>query len=160
MPYSKVKDKTSVPVPQVLAWSSNPESDSIGTGYIIMEHIPGVALNDVWGQMTKLQHMNFIERLGGFVKQLCALNFGAFGSLYLNTEHKPSNTHPIDGEYCIGPNCGRQFWGHNDDQTAQTAVPLGLQGPCELFIQSCCMSISADFTKGKACLPSSQISLI
>jgi hypothetical protein len=123
-----------------------------------MEHIPDVALKDIWSQMTRVQHIGFIERLGGLVKQLCALDFGAFGPLYLNTADKPSNAHPINEEYCIGPHCDRQFWRLNDDQTAQTAVPLGLQGPCELFIQSCCMSISADFAKGKICLLFSQIS--
>lgn len=130
----KVRSKTSVPVPKVLAWSANSESDSVGTDYIIMEHIPGVALNNVWSEMTKVQHINLIERIGGLVKQLCALDFGAFGSLYLNTADKPSSTHPISEEYCIGPHCGRQFWRLNDDQTAQTTVPLGLQGPRELFI--------------------------
>lgn len=93
----KVKDKTSMPVPKVLAWCSRPESGSVGSKYIIMEHIPGVALNNVWSKMTKVQHIHLIERIGGLDKQLCALDFGAFGSLYPNTEDKPSNTHAIDG---------------------------------------------------------------
>lgn len=98
-----------------------------------MEHVPGVALNEVWSQMTKVQNIDFIERLGTLAKELCALNFGALGSLYLNTADKPSRTHHIDEQYCIGPHCGRQFWGYNDDQTIQAAVPLGLQGPCKRF---------------------------
>lgn len=103
----------------------------MGVEYIIMEHIPGVALKDVWSQMTEVQHIEFIERIGALVKELCALNFGAFGSLYLKAADQPPNTHPIDGEYCIGPHCGRQFWGYNDDHTIQAAVPLDLQGPCK-----------------------------
>ena len=127
----QVKSKTGVPVPKVLAWSSKPDSDSVETEYIIMEHIPGVALNEVWSQMTKVQNIDFIERLGSLVKELCALIFGALGSLYLNTADKPPRTHYIDEQFCIGPHCGRQFWGYTDDQTIQAAVPLGLQGPCK-----------------------------
>lgn len=52
-----------------------------------MEHIPGIALKDVWSQMTKLQHIDFIERMGALVKELCALDFGAFGSLYLKVQN-------------------------------------------------------------------------
>jgi hypothetical protein len=150
-----------VPVPQVLAWSSGSESGSVGIEYIIMEHVSGVALKDVWSQMTELQHIEFIESIGGLMKELCALDFGALGSLYLNIADKPPGAQPIDGEYCIGPHCGRQFWGYNDDQTTQTAVPLGFQGPCKFYIQRRSMSALADFLmKGETCPPFSQISLI
>lgn len=73
-----------------------------------MEHIPGVALNEIWSQMTKLQHIDLIERMGGLAKELCALEFCAFGCLYLNTAGNPSDTHPVGEEYCIGPHCGKQ----------------------------------------------------
>ncbi|WPH00052.1 Hypothetical protein R9X50_00287500 [Acrodontium crateriforme] len=99
-----VKGKTSVPVPRVLSWNSNPESGLVGIEYIIMEHVSGVALKDVWGQMTELQHIEVIESLGNL-------------------------THPVDEDYCIGPHCGRQFWGYDDDQTTKATVPFGFQGP-------------------------------
>jgi hypothetical protein len=123
----KVKSKTSLPIPRVLAWNSRSDSDPVSIDYIIMEHVSGVALNEIWSQTTKVQHIDLIERLGGLTKELCALDFGALGSLYLNTADKPPETHHIDEEYCIGPHCGRQFWGYDDDQTAQAMVPLGLQ---------------------------------
>ncbi|KAK5689299.1 hypothetical protein LTR17_026357 [Elasticomyces elasticus] len=94
-----------------------------------MEHVSGVALNDIWSQMPEVQHIEFIECMGKLIKELCALDFRALGSLYLNTADKPPGAHPIDEEYCIGPHCGRQFWGYNDDQTTQAAIPLGFQGP-------------------------------
>lgn len=130
MPRNKVKSKTHVPVPQVLSWSSKPESSRVGTEYIIMEHLSGIALKDVWGQMTELQHIEFIQSIGQMMKELCALDFGALGSLYLNTADQPARTHPIDDNFCIGPHCGRQFWGYNDDVTTQVAAPSGYQGPC------------------------------
>jgi hypothetical protein len=149
-----------VPVPQVLAWSSKSGSGSVGIEYIIMEHVSGVALKDTWTQMTELQHIEFIESIGRFVKELCTLNFRAFGSLYLNTADKPSGAHTIDDEYCIGPHCGRQFWGYNDDLATQVALPLGFQGPCEFASSIASLSMSAEFLQGKACLLFSQISLI
>ena len=154
----EVKSKTSLLIPRAIAWGSKAEDDSIGTDYIIMEHVSGVALNEIWSQMTEVQHIDFIERLGRLAKELCTLEFNAFDSLYLNTADKPSNTHAIDEEYCIGPHCGRQFWGYNDDQTTQAAVTLGLQGPCKSQIQLRFMSMLADPSKGKICLPFSQIS--
>lgn len=155
----KVKDKTSVPVPQVLAWSSESESGSVGTEYIIMEHVSGVALNDHWSQMTELQQIQLIKSIGILVRELCALNFTAYGSLYLNTAaEKPSEAHAIDDEYCIGPHCGRQFWGYNDDLGTQVAIPLGFQGPCEFAFSFAFSSISAEPLQGKPCLPCSQIS--
>lgn len=126
-----MRHKTHVPVPRVLAWSSKPESDSVGIEYIIMEHVSGVALKDIWGQMTELQHILIIESVGKLLKELCALDFGALGSLYLNTADKPSGTLLVDEEYCLGPHCGRHLWGYQDDHTTKAAVPTGLQGPCK-----------------------------
>jgi hypothetical protein len=103
----------------------------VGIEYIVMEHVSGVALKDTWSQMTELQQIELIESTGTLMKELCALDFGAFGSIYLNTADKPTGAHPIDDEYCIGPHCGRQFWGYNDDLATQVAIPRGSQGPCE-----------------------------
>ncbi|KAK6381113.1 hypothetical protein LTR81_027610 [Elasticomyces elasticus] len=75
-----------------------------------MEHVSGVALNDIWSQMSEVQHIEFIECMGKLAKELCALDFRALGSLYLNTADKPPGAHAVDEEYCIGPHCGRQFW--------------------------------------------------
>lgn len=102
----------------------------MGIEYVIMEHVSGVALKDIWGRMTELQHFELIESVAGLVKELCALDFRAFGSLYFNTAEKPTGSLPIDEEYCIGPHCGRQFWGYNNDLTIQDTIPLGSQGPC------------------------------
>ena len=93
----EVRSETSVPIPKVLAWSSKSDSSSVGAEYIIMEHIPGVALNEVWRKMTKLQHFNLIERMGGLVKQLCALEFGAF-VLSISTQRTNRRAHSLSIE--------------------------------------------------------------
>jgi len=109
--------------------------------YIIMEHVSGVTLTGVWSQMTELQHVEFIEYMGGLVKEICYLDFGALGSICLNVADKPARTQPIDKDYCIGPHCGRQFWGCNGDQKTQPAIPLGFQGPCKCNVQHPFVSI-------------------
>ena len=114
----------------------------MGIEYIIMEHVSGVALKDTWGRMTELQHIELIESVAGLVKELCALNFGAFGSLYFSTAEKPAGALPIDEEYCIGPHCGRQFWGQNNDLTIQNTIPLGSQGPCTFVSSILLISVS------------------
>lgn len=45
--YDEARSKTSVPVPPVLAWGSNSGSSLVGIEYIIMEHVPGLALKDI-----------------------------------------------------------------------------------------------------------------
>lgn len=90
----KVKSKTRVPVPRILAWSSKPEGGMVGIEYIIMEHVSGVTSKGVWSQMTELQHVEFIESMGGLVKELCYLDFGALGSLYLNVADGPQGRSP------------------------------------------------------------------
>jgi hypothetical protein len=120
-----------MPVPQVLAWNSKPDTGSVGTEYIIMEHVSGVPLKTIWSRMTEVQHFELIASMGKLIKELCALDFGSFGSLYFNTAGKPPGTHPIDGKCCIGPHCGRYFWGCNDDMKPQAAVSTGFQGPCK-----------------------------
>jgi hypothetical protein len=107
-----------VPVPQVLAWNSKHESGPVGTEYVIMEHVSGIPLKNMWSRMTEVQHIELIGSMGKLFEELCTLEFGSFGSLYLNAADKPPGTYPIDEKYCIGPNCGRQFWVHNDDTTA------------------------------------------
>lgn len=76
-----MKDRTHVPVPQVLAWSSTSGSDPVGIEYIIIEHVSGIALTDVWSQMSELQQIELIESIGKMAKDLCALDFEVFGSV-------------------------------------------------------------------------------
>jgi hypothetical protein len=96
-----------------------------------MEYVSGVPLKTMWSRMTEVQHIELIASMGKLIKELCALDFGWLGSLYFNTADKPPGTHPIDEKYCIGPHCGRHFWGYNDDMTTQARVSAGFQGPCK-----------------------------
>jgi len=130
-----VREKTNIPVPNVLAWSVETETGPVGAEYMIMDAVPGVPLKDVWSQMTGLQHIQCIESLGKIAKELCSLDFAAFGSLYLNTANMPTEADPLDGKYCIGPHCARQHWGCGVDKSGAFSVPRGCQGPCESVLR-------------------------
>ncbi|RAQ44971.1 hypothetical protein AFGD_008158 [Aspergillus flavus] len=57
-----VRAHTAVPVPNVIAWSSD-ASNPIGSEYILMEKARGRQLVDVWGDMNQLQGFKFIKNL-------------------------------------------------------------------------------------------------
>ncbi|THX69793.1 hypothetical protein D6D08_05922 [Aureobasidium pullulans] len=124
-----VREKTNVPVPKILAWSAEAETNSVGAEYMVMEAAPGVPLNDLWGQMTNLQHIECIESIGRITKELCSLKFANFGSLYFNGLDRPVGAVPLDEKYCIGPNCARQHWGYGQVKHTQSIVLEGRQGP-------------------------------
>lgn len=100
--------------------------------------------------MSELQHIECIESVGTIAKDLCALSFGGFGSLYLNAGDRPPGTQQIEQGYCIGPHCGQRFWGYNDDQTIQAAVPRDLQGPCRCFTYQFFVLVPANLLKGRS----------
>jgi len=99
---------------------------------MIMNAVSGVPLNEIWSQMTSLQHIECIESIGKVAKELCTLDFAAYGSIYLNKPHKPSETLPLNEDYCIGPHCARQHWGYDGVGNKRSSnVPTGCQGPCK-----------------------------
>jgi ABC-type antimicrobial peptide transport system permease subunit len=51
-----------VPVPKVLAWSSNAENE-VGAEYIIMEKVQGIQLKEVWDVMPSTQKCRFLADL-------------------------------------------------------------------------------------------------
>jgi hypothetical protein len=124
-----------VPVPEVLAWSLEAESNSVGAEYMVMEAAPGVPLKDVWNQMTGLQHIQCIQSIGKVAKELCSLNFTEFGSLYFNDPEKPAGAIPLDKTYCIGPNCARQHWGYDGENAVRSNMLEERQGPCKSSFQ-------------------------
>lgn len=127
-----VRENTSVPVPKVLAWSTETESSSVGAEYMITDAAPGVPLKDVWNQMTGLQHIECIRSIASIAKELCGLEFTTLGSLYLDTPNKPPGCIPLDGKYCVGPHCARQHWGYDGvGKRKELDTSEGCQGPCK-----------------------------
>lgn len=94
---------TSVPVPKVIGWSSD-SSNPVGSEYILMEKASGKQLFQVWGEMNQLQQFSLIKSLVQLESQLAAMQFPAYGSLYLwDSVSQLDSVVPIDDKYCLGP---------------------------------------------------------
>ncbi|KAF9651927.1 hypothetical protein BDM02DRAFT_3202718 [Thelephora ganbajun] len=106
---SYIREHTSVPIPRVIAHSSTTENE-LGCEWILMERVPGVALETVWSDMDLEMKGGETKLIAGFVKQLRDLrrHFTAVGNLYFREDIDTSNAAvrvvPVDDEkYVLGP---------------------------------------------------------
>ncbi|KAM5437911.1 hypothetical protein MaudCBS49596_006474 [Microsporum audouinii] len=103
-----VRTHTKIPVPRVLAWSSDPKNP-IGAEYIIMEKAKGVQLTRVWEGLPDTSRLEIIKSLVLVEKQLLSLQFPAYGNLYFRRSIPNLPQIPLDkdvdpsGRYCVGP---------------------------------------------------------
>ncbi|ROW04488.1 hypothetical protein VMCG_05038 [Cytospora schulzeri] len=105
-----LREKTNIPIPQVLDWSDDP-LNPVGTEYIIMEHVSGIQLQQHWPEMTSFQRMDCVRNLADLVKQMHDLDFPAYGSIYFNDGLvSSSNSVRLDTRFCIGPNSGSRYF--------------------------------------------------
>ncbi|KAK4235375.1 phosphotransferase enzyme family-domain-containing protein [Achaetomium macrosporum] len=76
-----VRRHTSMPVPRVIAFSSSDENE-LGYEWMLMEMMPGEPVRKVWDAMPAAARVRFFAELAAHVKQLVALRFSKFGSIY------------------------------------------------------------------------------
>ncbi len=129
-----VREYTTVPVPKILAWNDD-ALNPVGAEYIIMENAPGVQLYKVWDEIQDYHRLRLIESLTKMEHQLAAIQFPAYGGLYLrHSFSNPSEYIPLDPlmdstrSYCIGPQCGPSW----TDGTSHADIQKDIDaGPCE-----------------------------
>jgi aminoglycoside phosphotransferase (APT) family kinase protein len=110
-----VRQHTSVPVPEVYAWSSDP-ANPVGAEYIIMEKVAGVPVFKLWGEMSQSVRLGLIKQLTIFERELSSIQFPAYGSLYLRSFRRnlpewralDSDVDP-SASYCIGRSSDRSY---------------------------------------------------
>jgi hypothetical protein len=126
-----VRENTSIPVPVVLDWNDSPEN-SVGSGYIIMEHVAGVQLVKEWPKMDPLQHLGCVKDLTGYLRETTRLVFPAYGSIYFDTAPlRSSQKIPLKNGYCIGPVTSPEYWpGAPDEKRFYLRRPPN-RGPCK-----------------------------
>ncbi|KAL3422795.1 hypothetical protein PVAG01_04542 [Phlyctema vagabunda] len=108
-----VRSHTSIPVPHILDWSDD-SSNAIGSEYIIMNHVEGVQLQQRWATMSGSQYTRCVQSVCMTMKQLAALEFPAYGSLYFkDAPIDPSLKVPFADGLCIGPHCSTTYWDHS-----------------------------------------------
>ncbi|KAH3943357.1 hypothetical protein HBH53_176480 [Parastagonospora nodorum] len=118
---------TSIPVPRVLAWSSDP-SNPVGAEYIIMEKASGVQLFNTWGTMSDSDRFELVQHITELEGELASICFPASGSLYLReslakdeAQFELSRDADPSQKFCIGPSCERQWNSQSEEDT--TIVP-------------------------------------
>jgi hypothetical protein len=125
---------TSIPVPDVLAWSSDP-SNPVGAEYMILEKCPGRQLHTVWGELDELRRFELVKTIADFDGQLASIKFPVNGSLYLRA-FGPENSVALDtpkgpqGVYCIGP-IFNDSWLRDTEPVKNKEMEAG---PCKLLI--------------------------
>ena len=113
--------------------------NSIGTEYIIMEHAPGVQLHGKWPEMNPVQHMRCVRALAKTIKSMAALSFPAYGSIYFaDAQLDPHRTIPL-GDFCIGPNCMREYWDCNPGESRYYQQRKLNNGPCKFPCEKFCL---------------------
>jgi hypothetical protein len=132
---------TQIPVPKVLAWSSDP-SNTVGAEYIIMEKAPGVPLSEKWEGMPESDQFRLIRQLTMLEGELTAIQFPASGSLYLRETLGENDTynaleHDADPaqKFCVGPSCARDWY--TQHETASPHLHSN-KGPCGFVLRLCC----------------------
>ena len=111
-----VQRHTKIPIPALLDWSDDP-TNPIGSAYIIMEHVGGVTLQEVWDGLPLDKKVKTIGAICSSIAPISKLNFPAYGSLYfidmafidVDSKQKLEN----DSTFCVGPHCRSTFWDCN-----------------------------------------------
>jgi len=126
-----VRSKTTIPLPKVIAWSDN-KTNPIGAEYIFMEHAIGVQLHDRWDDMSSYDHVRLIQNASLMIKQMAAIDFSGYGSLYF-TDAPIDDVHKkaIGDGFCIGPHCGALYWNSAPGETSLYGASSADHGPCE-----------------------------
>ena len=83
-----LKEKTSIPVPRVIAWESSIATD-LGFEWILLENIEGVALDKLWRGMPWDSKVRLVAALAPLLGQLRDHKFDEIGSLYFNGREEP-----------------------------------------------------------------------
>ena len=85
---SYLREKTSIPVPRVIAWDSSVVTD-LGFEWILLEKIEGVALYEVWRGMSWDSKVRLVAALPALLGQLHDHKFDEIGSLYFSGREEP-----------------------------------------------------------------------
>jgi hypothetical protein len=109
-----------IPVPRVLAWSSQAQSTEVESEFIIMEKVNGLPLTGLW---ETVDQEDLVTKIAQLHRPLLDLRFTHYGSLYYKSDidiSYPSTADFLELEtvpagvdispFCMGPIARRDFW--------------------------------------------------
>ncbi|KAB8271056.1 phosphotransferase enzyme family-domain-containing protein [Aspergillus minisclerotigenes] len=86
-----LRQKTSIPVPEVVAWSSTSDN-ALGYEWILLKKVEGVPLDQKWRAISLETKVQISERLAAYAAELRSLPFDKIGSLYFKGAHTGAET--------------------------------------------------------------------
>ena len=119
-----VQSKTNIPIPTIFDWSDD-SLNSIGCEYIIMDHAPGVQLQQKWPHMAGDEKVRCVDAIYQKLKCMVDIDFPAYGSIYFANTSLNSPRYTLDDTFCIGPHCGTRYWNYAEGRYYQGGHPTG-----------------------------------
>ncbi|KAE8367076.1 phosphotransferase enzyme family-domain-containing protein [Aspergillus caelatus] len=86
-----LRQKTSIPVPEVVAWSSTSDN-ALGYEWILLKKVEGVPLEQKWRAISLETKIQISERLAAYAAELRSLPFDRIGSLYFEGTNTSAET--------------------------------------------------------------------
>ena len=107
-----------------------------------MEHAKGIPLHQIWPTMSGEQQIACTGAIVKYVKQMAAIDFQAYGSLYFdNLEIDSALKLPFSPGYIIGPHCGTTFWDCEVGEPRYYILAKPNTGPCKRPLSSYVSSV-------------------
>ncbi|KAJ5563512.1 hypothetical protein N7535_008676 [Penicillium sp. DV-2018c] len=131
-----LRDVSDIPVPRVLAWSSDAAANLVGAEYIIEEKAPGVRLGSVWKQWPRQLKLQLITQVVDMENKLTTVTFDKHGCVYFKEdlrslvgEAEDIYTQTVGSgvldRFAIGPLTTNELWtGTRSDMSLD-------RGPCK-----------------------------
>lgn len=95
-----VRMHTSVPVPNVIAYSSTSDNE-LGFEWMLLEKIDGIPLSEAWETMNFESKSKLSEEISQYSQQLSSLRFDQIGNLYFSTIQDQVNARRRSSENMI-----------------------------------------------------------
>lgn len=119
-----VKEHTTVPVPDVIAYDSSADN-ALGFEWILMSKVIGITLEDAWDSMSQAAKESLTTDLARMVMSLQTRSFGMMGSLY-QTHDKPHSEETTNADLkTLHPHTRLATVAPMNTAIANVATPVG-----------------------------------
>ncbi|KAJ0419544.1 kinase-like domain-containing protein [Aspergillus carlsbadensis] len=116
-----LRDVFELPVPRVLAWSSDSSNTPVEAEYIIEEKAPGVRLGSVWNEWPRELKLQIIVQVAELENKLTTVSFDRHGCIYFKEDLRAlvgeaedihtANLEPgVLERFAIGPLTTNELW--------------------------------------------------
>ena len=97
-----------------------------------MEYVKGVQLHQIWPTMSGEQRIACTGAIVENIKQMAAIDFQAYGSLYFDSVAIDSTLkQSFTSGYAIGPHCGTTYWDCDVREPRYYSSSKPNRGPCK-----------------------------